>query len=123
MLAAGTASSAAAFVVSGWHQAHWTRGAAGAVAYLVTFGSLVGYTAFVWLLDHVPVPKVATYAYVNPVVAVILGGIFLGERMVSTEYAGMIAIVIAVALVTSSRIRVEDQRRKPAVAERQPVKA
>ncbi|QNI32359.1 EamA family transporter [Alloacidobacterium dinghuense] len=123
MLAAGTASSVAAFVVSGWHQAHWTRSAAGAVGYLVTFGSLVGYTAFVWLLDHVPVPKVATYAYVNPVVAVILGGIFLGERMVSTEYAGMIAIVIAVALVTSSRIRVEDQSRKPAVAERQPVKA
>ncbi|HTZ90594.1 MAG TPA: EamA family transporter [Alloacidobacterium sp.] len=84
-----------------------TRGAMGAVAYLVTFGSLVRYTAFVWLLEHVPVPKVATYAYVNPVVAVIFGGILLGERMVGAEYAGMIAVVIAVALVNSSRIRVE----------------
>jgi drug/metabolite transporter (DMT)-like permease len=79
----------------------------GAVAYLVTFGSLVGYTAFVWLLDHVPVAKVTTYAYVNPVVAVILGAILLGEHLAGTEYIGMAAVVLAVVLVTSSRIRVE----------------
>ncbi len=65
-----------------------TTGALGAIAYLVTFGSLVGYTAFVWLLEHVPVPKVTTYAYVNPVVAVILGAIFLGEHLVSNRIRG-----------------------------------
>jgi drug/metabolite transporter (DMT)-like permease len=108
MLAAGIASSLAALVVHGWASSHWTGGAAGAIAYLVTFGSLVGYTAFVWLLEHVPVPKVATYAYINPVVAVILGAILLGERLVTAEYVGMIAVVIAVALVTSSRIRANE---------------
>ena len=110
MLAAGIASSVAAFTVGGWGASHWTRGAVGAVAYLVTFGSLVGYTAFVWLLENVPVAKVATYAYVNPVVAVILGAMLLGEHLIPTEYAGMAAVVIAVALVTSSRMRVEEKR-------------
>lgn len=110
MLAAGIVSLLVAFAAGGWQESHWTRGAVGAVAYLVTFGSLVGYTAFVWLLKHVPVAKVSTYAYVNPVVAVILGTILLGERLVNTEYAGMIAVVIAVALVTSSRVRVEEKR-------------
>jgi drug/metabolite transporter (DMT)-like permease len=110
MLAAGVFSSLAAFAVDGWQASHWTRGAIEAVAYLVTFGSLVGYTAFVWLLEHVPVVKVAMYAYVNPVVAVILGATLLGEHLVSSEYVGMIGVVIAVALVTSSRIRGEGQR-------------
>jgi drug/metabolite transporter (DMT)-like permease len=123
MLAAGIFSSIAAFAVGGWGTSHWTRGAVGAVAYLVTFGSLVGYTAFVWLLEHVPVSKVATYAYVNPVVAVILGALLLGERLVSTEYAGMIAVVIAVALVTSSRIRVEERRPRVREPEAEPVEA
>ena len=41
-----------------------------AVLYLVVFGSWIGYTAYIWLLKHVPTPKVATYAYVNPIVAV-----------------------------------------------------
>jgi drug/metabolite transporter (DMT)-like permease len=120
MLVAGIASSLAALFVGVWGTAHWTRSAVEAVAYLVTFGSLVGYTAFVWLLKHVPVPKVATYAYVNPVVAVILGALLLGEHLVSTEYPGMIAVVIAVGLVTSSRIRVEEKCLDSAEAE--PVK-
>ena len=107
MLVAGTVSLIAGVAVGGWHASHWTRDSIGAVAYLVTFGSLMGYTAFVWLLDHVPVAKVTTYAYVNPVVAVILGAILLGERLAGTEYIGMAAVVIAVVLVTSSRIRVE----------------
>lgn len=108
MLIAGLVSSLGGLAVGGWSSAHWTRGATGAVAYLVTFGSLVGYTAFVWLLEHVPVPKVTTYAYVNPVVAVILGALLLGERLVAAEYAGMAAVVVAVAVVTSSKIRVTE---------------
>jgi drug/metabolite transporter (DMT)-like permease len=107
MFIAGMVSSVAALAVGGWHAAHWTRGAIGSVTYLVTFGSLVGYTAFVWLLEHVPVSKVATHAYINPVVAVILGAVLLRERFAGSEYIGMAAVVIAVALVTSSHIRVE----------------
>jgi drug/metabolite transporter (DMT)-like permease len=105
MLIAGVVSGLAGLATGGWQTAHWTRASVGAIAYLVTFGSLVGYTAFVWLLDHVPVPKVATYAYVNPVVAVILGAVFLQERLVATEYLGMAAVVIAVAVVTSSGLK------------------
>jgi drug/metabolite transporter (DMT)-like permease len=74
------------------------------ILYLVTFGSLVGYTAYIYLLEHVPVAKVATYAYINPVIAVILGAIFLRERFVAIEYVGMGAILLAVYLVTSSKL-------------------
>jgi drug/metabolite transporter (DMT)-like permease len=53
----------------------------------------------------VPVAKVATYAYVNPVVAVILGVVILGEHPHTSEYFGMVAVVCAVALVTSSQMK------------------
>ena len=74
------------------------------IAWLIIFGSLVGYSAYIYLLDHVPVAKVSTYAYINPVVAVILGTLLLHERLVKVEYAGMAAILIAVYLVTSSQL-------------------
>ena len=77
------------------------------IAWLVVFGSIVGYTAFIYLLDHVPVAKVSTYAYINPIVAVVLGAIFLHERMVGIEYVGMAAILVAVYLVTSSKLTSE----------------
>ena len=86
-------------------RAHWGVQAWGSVLYLVTFGSLVGYTAYIYLLDHVPVAKVSTYAYVNPVVAVILGALLLHERFLPIEWLGMAAIVIAVFLVTSSKLK------------------
>jgi drug/metabolite transporter (DMT)-like permease len=105
MLFAGIANAALSTLFGDWSRAHWTRPAAWSIAYLVTFGSWVGYTAYVWLLKHVPVGKVATYAYVNPVVAVLLGLLLLGERLVPTEYAGMLLVVLAVALVTSSRVQ------------------
>ena len=104
MLFAGMINTALASLLGYWSEAHWTRPAAWSIAYLVTFGSWVGYTAYIWLIKHVPVGKVATYAYVNPVVAVLLGFLLLGERLVLSEYAGMIAVVIAVALVTSSQV-------------------
>lgn len=89
------------------HHVHWSRQAILAIGWLVVFGSLVGYTAYIYLLEHVPVAKVATYAYINPVVAVVLGAAFLGERLVAVEYVGMAAILVAVYLVTSSQMQVE----------------
>ena len=50
-----------------------------ALAYLIVFGSLIAFSAFTWLLQHAPVSRVTTYAYVNPVVAVALGWFVLGE--------------------------------------------
>jgi drug/metabolite transporter (DMT)-like permease len=76
-----------------------------ALAYLVVFGSLVGFTAYTWLLRNVEIAKVATYAYVNPVVAVLLGWMFAGEAL--TPRMGLAAgvIVAAVAFITSARAR------------------
>jgi drug/metabolite transporter (DMT)-like permease len=67
--------------------------------YLVTFGSIVGYTAYVWLLDNAPLGKVATYAYVNPVVAIALGAVVLHERLTWTIGLGAALVLACVAIV------------------------
>jgi drug/metabolite transporter (DMT)-like permease len=67
--------------------------------YLVTFGSVIGYTAYVWLLDNAPIGKVATYAYVNPVVAIALGAVVLHESLTWTIGIGALLVLACVALV------------------------
>jgi drug/metabolite transporter (DMT)-like permease len=105
MLAAGLLNTVIMLALHSNRDSHWGTQAWSSVIYLVTFGSLVGYTAYIYLLEHVPVAKVSTYAYINPIVAVVLGAIFLHERMVGIEYVGMAAILIAVWLVTSSKLK------------------
>ena len=90
------------------HQASWTPAGMGAVLYLVVFGSWVGYSAYIWLLRHVATAKVSTYAYVNPIVAVLLGWLFLGESVDRYILAGAAIIVPAVALVTRAEAPAED---------------
>jgi drug/metabolite transporter (DMT)-like permease len=68
-------------------------------AYIVTFGSVVGYTAYVWLLANAPLGTVSTYAYVNPVVAIILGVLFRDEHLTWRLLIGAAIVVVAVALV------------------------
>ncbi len=70
--------------------------------YLVVFGSMVAFTAYVWLLAHAPISLVATYAYVNPVVAVLLGAVILGEPVTGAVVVGGLVIVLAVAIVISA---------------------
>ena len=67
--------------------------------YLVIFGSIVGYTAYVWLLANAPLGLVSTYAYVNPVVAITLGVLFLGENLTWRLLIGAVIVVLAVATV------------------------
>ena len=67
--------------------------------YLVFFGSLVGYTAYVWLLHNAPIGKVATYAYVNPVVAIALGAVVLDEQVTWQIVLGAAIVLAAVAAV------------------------
>jgi drug/metabolite transporter (DMT)-like permease len=67
--------------------------------YLVTFGSVIGYTAYVWLLANAPLGMVSTYAYVNPVVAITLGVLFRGEQLTWRLLVGAVIVVAAVALV------------------------
>ncbi|HET7902729.1 MAG TPA: EamA family transporter [Candidatus Nanopelagicales bacterium] len=70
-------------------------------AYLVTAGSLIAYLAFVWLVDHAPLSLISTYAYVNPVVAVLLGWLILGEPLSGGVLFGGAIIVSGVVLVVS----------------------
>jgi drug/metabolite transporter (DMT)-like permease len=78
-----------------------------ALAYLVVFGSWVAYTAYAWLLQNAPISRVATYAYVNPVVAIVLGWLVLDELVTGTTIVGAAIIVASVALV----VRTEPARR------------
>ncbi len=71
----------------------------GAWVYLVLIGSLVGFTAFVWLIGHAPLSLASTYAYVNPVVAVVLGAFILSEPVTRWTVLGGGVVVLGVALV------------------------
>jgi drug/metabolite transporter (DMT)-like permease len=72
------------------------------LAYLVLVGSLVAFSAYVWLLAHAPISLTATYAYVNPVVAVLLGALVLGEPITAAVVAGGAVVVLGVGLVVTS---------------------
>src|SRR4029077_6980259 len=104
MIAAGLANFLAAFALGDASRAVWSARGIGATLYLVVFGSWVGYTAYIWLLNHVPTSKVSTYAYVNPVVAVFLGWLVLHERVDWYILAGSAVVVASVALVTSAPV-------------------
>jgi drug/metabolite transporter (DMT)-like permease len=67
--------------------------------YLVAIGSVIGYTAYTWLLANAPLATVSTYAYVNPVVAILLGVLFRGEKLTTQILVGAAIVVVAVAVV------------------------
>ncbi len=73
------------------------------LVYLIMFGSFVGFTAYIWLLKVVPPAKVATHAYVNPVVAVLLGSTLGGEKLSARSVVAAAIIVAAVAVITTAR--------------------
>jgi drug/metabolite transporter (DMT)-like permease len=103
--AAGIANFIFALSVEDFHHAVWTARGIGAVCYLIVCGSWIGYTAYIWLLEHVPTSKVSTYAYVNPVVAVFLGWLVLHERVSGFILAGSAVVVLSVILVTSAKVK------------------
>lgn len=80
-----------------------SRGAWLGLSYLIVFGSLVGFTAFAYCINELPASTVGTYAYVNPVVAVFLGAMFLDERVTSGLLAGGALILVAVLFTTMGR--------------------
>jgi drug/metabolite transporter (DMT)-like permease len=108
MLGGGAALLAAAFVhgdfarldPAGIARASWL-----AFAYLVGVGSLVGFSTFVWLMKHSTPALVSTYAYVNPIVAVFLGWLILGESIGPRTLVASAIIVTAVAIITTQRAR------------------
>jgi drug/metabolite transporter (DMT)-like permease len=104
MVAAGLGNLLFATAVGDFARVVWTPRGIGAVVYLVVCGSWIGYTAYIWLLNHVPTAKVSTYAYVNPVVAVFLGWLVLHERVDAYILTGSAIVVAAVILVTSAQV-------------------
>lgn len=72
-----------------------------ALLYLAIFGSLVGYSAYIWLVSNAPVSLTATYAYVNPVIAVFLGSMFLKEKFHASELVGGLIVLTGVILVVN----------------------
>lgn len=74
-----------------------------ALAYLIIMGSFVGYSAYVWLLHHAPPTLTATYAYVNPVVAVILGWIFVNEKLSNRSLIASLVVLVGVVLISVGR--------------------
>ena len=73
--------------------------------YLILFGSLLAFSSYVYILGKLPVSTVATYAYVNPVIAVALGALFAGERFAAVQLIGGLVVLVAVVLVVRAERR------------------
>jgi drug/metabolite transporter (DMT)-like permease len=86
----------------------------GALGYLIVFGSIAAFSAYVWLLQVRPATQVSTYAYVNPVIAVILGVVFAHEHVSLLQVSGLIIILGSVLLINLSKYR---KAKSPAVIE------
>jgi len=71
--------------------------------YLITFGSLLGFTSYIWLLDKVSPARLGTYAYVNPIVAVVLGWAIAGEKLSMRTGIAAAIVICAVALITTAK--------------------
>ena len=113
MLAGGILLALTAVILGefrGFHIAAVSRGAWFALAYLIVAGSIVGFTAYVWLIHHESPTKVGTYAYVNPVVAVIVGYFLGGETVGPRTLLGTLLVLVSVIVITTTRAR------KPAAA-------
>ena len=110
MLAAGIAFLLGSLVSGEWKGFEWRSVSGGAwfsLIYLIILGSLAAYSAYVWLLRVRPAAQVSTYAYVNPVIAVLLGVIFAGERMTLLQATGLVVILVSVMLINLAKYRSE----------------
>jgi drug/metabolite transporter (DMT)-like permease len=111
--------------IGAFHASAVTTRSAVAVLYLITFGSLVGFSAYVWLLRAVSPARVSTYAYVNPVVAVFLGWALAGEPITARTLVAAAIIIGAVALITGGqqkKLVVERREATPREHEAAPAK-
>ncbi len=117
MLIAGAVNFLLGTVTGDWARTRWTATGVAAVVYLIIFGSWIGFSAYIWLLNNVPTAKVATHAYANPVVAVFLGWLILKEAVTGYILAGTVIVIAAVALVNSSKLKPAEASRGNATKE------
>jgi drug/metabolite transporter (DMT)-like permease len=107
MLAGGvllTLTAAALGEFRNFHPSTVSRGAWFALLYLIVAGSIIGFTAYVWLIHHESPTKVGTYAYVNPVVAVLIGYFLGGETLGLRTILGTLFVLISVVVITTTRV-------------------
>jgi drug/metabolite transporter (DMT)-like permease len=109
MLAGGTLLALVSGLGGELDDARFTREALAATAYLIVVGSLVGFSAYVWLLKVVPASTVSTYAYVNPVIALVLGWAFNDEVITARTLVAGAAIIVGVALMVSRGLEEEPE--------------
>jgi drug/metabolite transporter (DMT)-like permease len=93
-------------------KSHWTPSAIAAVTYLAIFGGAIGYSAYIFAMDRLPVAIVSIYTYINPVVAVVLGWLFYREQLGAREIVAMLVIFAGVALVKGFGKKKSGARRK-----------
>jgi drug/metabolite transporter (DMT)-like permease len=98
-----------------FHPSAVSRGAWLALLYLIVAGSIIGFTAYVWLIHHQSPTKVGTYAYVNPIVAVLVGYFFGGEALTSRTVLGTLFVLISVIVITTT-----SSKKSPAAAAQDP---
>ncbi len=103
MLAGGVGLAIASLIKGEFAELHFTQNSILAILYLVVFGSLVGYSCYIYILQKWSSAKAGTYAYVNPIVAIILGGLVLGEPITLSVVISMIIVIIGIVLVQSSK--------------------
>jgi drug/metabolite transporter (DMT)-like permease len=109
MLAGGALLAVVSGLGGELDDARFTADALGAIGYMVVVGSLIGFSAYVWLLKVAPASTVSTYAYVNPVIAVVLGWAFNDEVITGRTLLAGAAIVVGVALMVSRRVEKEPE--------------
>jgi drug/metabolite transporter (DMT)-like permease len=115
MLAAGIAFLPCSLLSNEWkgfQLQNVTTGSWLSLVYLIVMGSLAAYSAYVWLLQVRPATQVSTYAYVNPVVAVLLGVFLADEQMTLLQIAGLVIILISVLLINIAKYRSEKKLSK-----------
>ncbi|GAC1313344.1 MAG: EamA family transporter [Mucilaginibacter sp.] len=108
MIAAGVVFAPASVIhneIIGFHWQSLPANSWYALIYLILFGSIAAFSAYVWLLQVRPATQVSTYAYVNPVIAVILGIVFAGESISLIQIAGLFVILGSVLLINLTKYR------------------
>ncbi len=113
MMAAGVAFMLGSLLFKEWNEFELqsvTPGSWFSLLYLIFLGSLAAFSAFIWLLQVRSAAQVSTYAYVNPVIAVLLGVFFAGEQMSLLQMSGLVVILVSVLLINLTKYRKEQNR-------------
>jgi len=110
MLAGGVGLTILGFLMGEASNIHLTSKGLGALAYLIFFGSILGYSSYIYILQRWPASKAGTYAYVNPVVGVILGAVILGEPVSPNVFISAVIILGGVLLVQLSKTSTKSEQ-------------